>query len=93
MGIGGEARRTDKIRIEVVVKPRKGYGSVNTAVIKSQQDLEKYLGANFLSACDAPIDMIVESFVTGHMYHVDGFVYNGEVSFILRMQRFREKGN
>lgn len=67
-------------RHHVVVKPRKGYGSVCTAVIKNEQDLESYLRTDFGSSCDAPLEMMVESFVTGQMYHVDGFVYDGEVA-------------
>jgi D-alanine-D-alanine ligase-like ATP-grasp enzyme len=65
----------------VVVKPRKGYGSVNTSVVKSEKDLENLLSNNLVHSCDGPLDMMVESFVEGRMYHVDGLVNDGKVFF------------
>eukprot|EP01126_Amoeba_proteus_P045220 TRINITY_DN5053_c0_g1_i3.p1 TRINITY_DN5053_c0_g1~~TRINITY_DN5053_c0_g1_i3.p1 ORF type:complete len:273 (+),score=50.02 TRINITY_DN5053_c0_g1_i3:698-1516(+) len=67
--------------MNVVVKPRKGYGSVNTTVIKTKNDLESYL-QNMSASCDSPLEMMVEGFVTGQMYHVDGFVYQGKARLI-----------
>lgn len=60
-----------------MLKPRKGYGSTNTEIIKHEDDLS-------LLACDhvgldKPMDMIVETFVEGEMYHVDGLCKDGEV--------------
>ena len=42
--------------------------------------METFCTKGFGDICDGPIDMMVESFVTGQMFHVDGFVYKNEVS-------------
>jgi len=66
---------------EVVVKPRKGYSSVNTWIINSEADLENLLNSSFntVNGYDAALDLEVEKFIHGQMYHIDGIVYDGEV--------------
>eukprot|EP01129_Flabellula_baltica_P008025 TRINITY_DN3159_c0_g1_i1.p1 TRINITY_DN3159_c0_g1~~TRINITY_DN3159_c0_g1_i1.p1 ORF type:complete len:470 (-),score=98.82 TRINITY_DN3159_c0_g1_i1:45-1454(-) len=68
----------------VVIKPRKGYLSVSTYILKDEQELEDFLnsGLNMTMGFDSAQDLIIESFVDGVMHHVDGFVYNGEVKSI-----------
>jgi len=70
--------------LPAVVKPRKGYSSVNTTVIKTQEDLEKFLnsGFNTTSGFDGALDLEIESFVEGEMYHIDGMVFDGQVKFV-----------
>jgi len=62
----------------VVVKPIRGYGSINTTVIRDEQKLNEFCVNGFGNVCDGPIDMMAESFVNGQMYHIDGFVYENE---------------
>lgn len=59
----------------VVLKPIDSAGSVGTTVIEMQQELEDLL------ARGVPENWEVEKFVQGDLYHVDGFVYNGEIVF------------
>eukprot|EP01125_Pyxidicula_operculata_P004182 TRINITY_DN1613_c0_g1_i1.p1 TRINITY_DN1613_c0_g1~~TRINITY_DN1613_c0_g1_i1.p1 ORF type:complete len:459 (-),score=77.92 TRINITY_DN1613_c0_g1_i1:696-2036(-) len=66
----------------VVVKPRRGYGSVNTTVIKNEDEFHNFCKHGFGTTVDGPMDMMVEAFVTGRMYHVDGFVYDNEVKLV-----------
>jgi len=66
---------------KVVVKPRKGYSSVNTWIIKDDQDLQKLLSSNFNSAngYDSALDLDIEKFIDGAMHHIDGLVYDSQV--------------
>eukprot|EP01129_Flabellula_baltica_P014909 TRINITY_DN7299_c0_g1_i1.p1 TRINITY_DN7299_c0_g1~~TRINITY_DN7299_c0_g1_i1.p1 ORF type:complete len:491 (+),score=90.97 TRINITY_DN7299_c0_g1_i1:93-1475(+) len=73
----------DRCGMSVVVKPRKGYGSVNTHVIKDQQSLMHCIETTFTNnQLDEVMDLEIESFVNGQMYHIDGVVYDGEVKFV-----------
>ncbi len=65
--------------LPVVIKPISGGGSVDTNIIHHQQDLNQFLTAGFGKYIDHSPDYLIESFVDGLMYHVDGFVANGEV--------------
>jgi len=67
----------------VVIKPRKGYGSINTAIIKNDEDLLQYIMKYFRGVTlDSALDFEVESFITGQMFHIDGIVFNGEVKIV-----------
>jgi len=67
----------------VVVKPRKGYGSINTAIIKNDDDLFQYIQKYFHGhGLDNALDFEVESFINGQMFHIDGIVINGEVKIV-----------
>jgi hypothetical protein len=67
----------------VVVKPRKGYSSINTAVLRSDEDLERFLKKSFGNGIvDPSLDLEVEVFIQGQMYHIDGIVYNNEIKLI-----------
>eukprot|EP01124_Arcella_intermedia_P012923 TRINITY_DN19320_c0_g1_i1.p1 TRINITY_DN19320_c0_g1~~TRINITY_DN19320_c0_g1_i1.p1 ORF type:complete len:461 (-),score=96.14 TRINITY_DN19320_c0_g1_i1:74-1456(-) len=66
---------------QVVVKPRKGYSSTNTTIIHNTQQLQKFLNSGFnkISGFDSALDLEVETFVHGDMYHVDGLVFDNQV--------------
>jgi len=66
---------------QIVVKPRKGYSSVNTWIIKNDKDLQTLLSSdsNTVGGFDSALDLDVETFVNGQMYHIDGIVYDGQV--------------
>jgi biotin carboxylase len=60
----------------VVIKPATGSGSYGTNLIHSEAELDDYLA-------HAPrIEMEIETFVSGQMYHVDGLVVDGQMQFI-----------
>jgi len=64
----------------VIVKPRKGYSSIGTTAIRTPEMLATWLATAFKSvSCDASLDLEVERFVNGTMYHIDGLVLNGSV--------------
>ncbi|WP_433388633.1 ATP-grasp domain-containing protein [Micromonospora sp. KLBMP9576] len=61
----------------VVVKPRNGAGAVDVTVLRTAAEVDAYVarvggrGAEFVAG------LMVESFVKGTTYHVDGLVLNG----------------
>jgi hypothetical protein len=59
----------------VVIKPVDGGGSINTTVVHNREELKDYL-----SNC-LPENLIIEKFIEGDMYHVDGIFVNNEVMF------------
>eukprot|EP01124_Arcella_intermedia_P014618 TRINITY_DN21137_c0_g1_i1.p1 TRINITY_DN21137_c0_g1~~TRINITY_DN21137_c0_g1_i1.p1 ORF type:complete len:436 (-),score=93.59 TRINITY_DN21137_c0_g1_i1:7-1263(-) len=68
--------------LPVVVKPTRGMGSVNTHIIKTEEDLQKMLSSGVSPVLDGPIDYEVEKFIEGQMYHIDGFVHENVVRLI-----------
>ncbi len=62
----------------VVIKPIAGAGSVNTHLITSHEELELVLSKFDYFNHYHPQTFLVESYVEGEMYHVDGIVHNGE---------------
>jgi len=64
----------------VVVKPRLGYSSVNTSVLRSEEELKHFIIENMkVPGIDPVFGLEVESFVQGPMYHIDGMVLDGKV--------------
>ncbi|MEI6882491.1 MAG: ATP-grasp domain-containing protein [Bacteroidota bacterium] len=66
----------------VIVKPRKAYGAVETYVLKNKNDLEKLLKTKGVFDEFQSEKYLVESFISGSMYHIDGLVYDNEIVFI-----------
>ncbi|AIK96617.1 ATP-grasp domain-containing protein [Candidatus Odyssella acanthamoebae] len=63
--------------LPVVVKPRFGVASLNTQIHFTSKDVE-----SFLNRPDVSFEkqkMMVETYVEGEMFHVDGLVFNGKV--------------
>ncbi|EQC2551386.1 ATP-grasp domain-containing protein [Enterobacter sichuanensis] len=65
-------------RFPVVIKPRLASGSAGVAVIKSRNELNIYLKNSFNPATG----MLIEEYIDGEMYHVDGLVVGKELKFI-----------
>ncbi|WP_339159110.1 ATP-grasp domain-containing protein [Paenibacillus sp. FSL W8-0186] len=59
----------------VVIKPVDGGGSRHTAVLRDSGDCRSFLEKG------VPQGMMIESFVEGEMYHVDGLMHQGEILF------------
>lgn len=66
----------------VVVKPRGGSGSTGVSVIRSEGDLSRFLRDGLTDNFDVFSTLMVEKFVDGTMYHVDGLIRGGKVVFL-----------
>jgi hypothetical protein len=77
----------------LVLKPIDSAGSIGTTVIETYEELETFL------AQGVPHNWEVEKFVEGDLYHVDGFIYHGELIFTSSSKyvesclSFHEEGN
>ncbi|MGZ6503343.1 MAG: ATP-grasp domain-containing protein, partial [Tumebacillaceae bacterium] len=60
----------------VVVKPQAGMFSINTAILHNDAELLEWLKTGSYN------DMMMEAYVPGDLYHVDGIVVEGELRFI-----------
>lgn len=61
----------------VITKPRTGVGSIKTSVIKNENELQIFLRQNY--NCHYYSNLMVESFVNGHVYQIDGLYQKGKV--------------
>ena len=61
--------------LPILLKPRRGAGSRGIRVLRSTKDVDSVL------ACPIPPDSMVESFVRGNVFHVDGLALDGHVLF------------
>ncbi|SDX82928.1 Biotin carboxylase [Amycolatopsis xylanica] len=66
----------------IVLKPIDGRGSAHTFVIDSPAELDEHLENGVLSATDRLPDLIVEEFIHGKQYRIDGFYARGKCQFI-----------
>lgn len=66
----------------VLVKPTTGAASVAIHIIRDQVDLQRFCDANSPILADVPLNLVVEKFVEGTMYHIDGIVIDGNVKVI-----------
>jgi biotin carboxylase len=58
----------------VIVKPRNGAASVDATVLRCDQDSEAFLAQGLVRDLSYRPNLIVEEFITGDMYHIDGLV-------------------
>lgn len=61
----------------VVIKPIYGSGSEETYIIKTEVELNKFIQSNNNKLSS----FLIEEFVEGDMYHVDGIIINGNLQF------------
>lgn len=60
----------------IVVKPRSLAGSLGVTIINNSKELENLLFNGI------PNNSMVEKYIDGEMYHIDGLIINSEISFI-----------
>ncbi|WP_192509118.1 ATP-grasp domain-containing protein [Pseudoalteromonas aurantia] len=72
----------------VVLKPVSGSGGTNTFVIKSKAQLRGVLNAKLFNYKELSESFMIETFVAGDMYHIDGIVNNNKVE-LLYVSRYR----
>ncbi|TPX61551.1 hypothetical protein PhCBS80983_g01129 [Powellomyces hirtus] len=70
----------------IIIKPTLGSASAGVTVVRSQTELEAYLEKEFYTriddggkCMDYSGDMIVEGFVNGNMFHVNGHAHDGHL--------------
>lgn len=69
----------NKNTFPVVIKPDLGTGSEGIAILRSEEDAFSYLTQSSIFQVNQPVDIQIEEFVNGKMYHINGFVLNGKV--------------
>ncbi|NPC93042.1 hypothetical protein HOO54_12570 [Bacillus sp. WMMC1349] len=57
----------------VIIKPVAGMGSISTTILRDRKDFINYLTSGVEE------NMEIETYIEGDMYHIDGFVLNGDV--------------
>jgi len=62
---------------KLVAKPRDGYGSQDTTVLKSSSEVDTFLA----TPSQQRTGYLVEAFVKGDVYHLDAVVRRGEILF------------
>jgi len=72
----------DKNGYPVLLKPRTSKRARGISVIHNDDDLKQALYKGLKYTSEDLVNMMVEEFVTGPMYHVDGVVINEEIKFI-----------
>lgn len=58
-----------KFGLPLVAKPTCGMGAVDTFILRDEEDLKKLLLTPLSPSLDGPIDLEVENFASGEMYH------------------------
>ncbi|GAA2476860.1 ATP-grasp domain-containing protein [Streptomyces gobitricini] len=66
----------------VVVKPRRGGGSMDVHVLRDEQDIDSLLAAHRDLGTDDGAQLIAEQYIEHELLHVDGIVLDGEIKLI-----------
>ncbi|AHF75159.1 Putative amino acid ligase of ATP-grasp superfamily [Sodalis praecaptivus] len=66
----------------VLVKPRCSRRALGISVLENDEALYQRLKSGLKSAPEDVINVMVETFIEGDMYHVDGLVLDGDIKFI-----------
>lgn len=70
-------RFSEKHEFPLVVKPRNGMGSMSTTIIKDSEELKRFVCDNYNAFYRS--NFMVESFVRGRVYQVDGIYSNDRI--------------
>lgn len=66
--------------LPVVVKPRRGAGSIGLAVLRTREELAAWRASMVPAGPDGEPQWLAESFVEGAMCHIDGTVLDGRIA-------------
>ncbi|AQQ00046.1 hypothetical protein B0W48_09745 [Pseudoalteromonas aliena] len=66
----------------VLIKPRASKSSRGISVLRDEQELYQRLKVGLKRSSEDLINLMVEEFIDGPMYHIDGLVIDGEIRFI-----------
>lgn len=72
----------EKQGFPVILKPSFGYGSVRTQILSNPEDLASVLNQFRVFNEFHTADLEVEEYIDAEMFHVDGFVRDGEISIV-----------
>lgn len=64
----------------LVIKPREGLSSVGLLILRNRAELDAWLTDGFDADDGREPSLLVEAFVPGSMYHIDGMVFGGRVA-------------
>jgi hypothetical protein len=65
----------------IVIKPIAGSGGVKTYIIRNQEELDEVLQSDIIQYREHASKFLVEKFISGEMYHIDGIAINSEIIF------------
>ncbi|MCG7490558.1 ATP-grasp domain-containing protein [Vibrio sp. Of14-4] len=66
----------------VVIKPVSGSGGSNTFILRDEQQLKRLFSSSLFDYKEISESYLIESFIEGDMYHIDGILVNGEIRLI-----------
>lgn len=75
-------RFIDRVGYPVVVKPRRGGGSMDVHVLHGMADVELLVDTHRDLGTDDGAHLLVEEYIEHELLHVDGLIVNGEVKFM-----------
>lgn len=65
--------------LPLVIKPDLGTGSEDVKIFQTRKEILSYLKKSSKFHTNQPVDMEIEEFVEGKMYHINGFILNGKI--------------
>lgn len=68
----------DTVGFPIVVKPQNGAGSFNVRVLRDMASLKAFVAGGFTPDPELKPNMMIEGFVTGNTFHIDGLVVAGK---------------
>lgn len=72
----------EKNPLPVIIKPARGYGSLQTRILREPMDVKALLDTKGIFDEFQAADFDLETFIPSDMYHVDGIIRNGKVIVI-----------
>ncbi|WP_072281578.1 ATP-grasp domain-containing protein [Rappaport israeli] len=72
----------EKYGFPVVVKQQEGGGGVGTRILKSMQDIAQFARSDFRVNGYTEPNLMIESYVQGKLYHIDGVCYNQKILYL-----------
>ncbi|WP_020407973.1 ATP-grasp domain-containing protein [Hahella ganghwensis] len=72
---------TEELGYPVVIKPPMGRGSSGVNVVQNRRELEDFLTEYRWNDLGAQVPLLVEEYIEGDLYRIDGVVHNGKVCF------------
>lgn len=82
-----------EVGFPVVLKPRSGAGSVNTQLLQDEAELQRCLAGLRAQTGGLSLELIVEEFVRGRLYHVNGYATADRRIALVWPASYLERGN
>lgn len=62
-----------------IIKPDMGTGSEGIKIFNDATEVVRFINETNLFQANCPVDLQVEEFIEGQMYHINGFILNGKI--------------